>query len=144
MIRFMLLGLLIAGWSGPLTAAKVRFTFEDWEGPALNVHVSRPAGLAADRPVVFVMHGTRRNASDYRDQWHELAMEHDFLVVVPEFSDADFPGAAGYNLGYQYDSAGKPRPRALWAYSAIEPMFDDIRKRFSLATPRYALYGHSA
>lgn len=136
--------LLVAGWCGSLMAAKVRYTFDTWAGPALRVHVSRPVGLAADRPVVFVMHGTNRNASDYRDQWHDLAIEHDFLVVVPEFSDEDFPGAAGYNLGYQYDAAGKPRPRAVWAYSAIEPLFDDIRKRFSLNAGRYALYGHSA
>ena len=143
-LRLMVLGLLTAGWCDPLAAAKVRYTFDGWEGPALRVQVSRPAGLAADRPIVFVMHGTNRKADDYRDQWHALAIEHDFLVVVPEFSDSDFPGAAGYNLGYQYDSAGKPRPRALWAYSVIEPLFDDIRKRFALTTGRYALYGHSA
>lgn len=143
-IGLLVLALLTAGWCGPLAAAKVRYTFDGWQGPALRVYVSRPVGLAADRPVVFVMHGTNRNADDYRDQWHELAVEHEFLVVVPEFPKSDFPGAAGYNLGYQYDGAGNPRPQALWSYSAIEPLFDDMRKRFGLTTQRYALYGHSA
>ena len=141
---FVLMGLLAVTWCETLAAAKVRFTFDGWQGPALRVYVSRPAALAADRPVVFIMHGTNRNADDYRDQWHQLAIEHDFLLVVPEFRDSDFPGAAGYNLGYQYDGSGQPRPQALWSYSAIEPLFEDVRKRFSLTAERYALYGHSA
>ena len=125
-------------------AAKVQYEFDGWQGPELRVFVTRPVGLAPDRPVVFVMHGTRRNASDYRDQWHALALEHDFLLVVPEFSDRDFPGSDAYNLGHIHDSEGKPRPRALWSYSALEPLFDDARRRFRMTTNRYSLYGHSA
>ena len=139
-----LLACALLCWSGPSSAAKVRYNFDDWSGPTLRVFVTRPATLAPDRPVVFVMHGTNRNADDYRDQWHDLAWEHDFLLIVPEFTDRDFPGAEGYNLGYRQDAKGKPRPRALWSYSAIEPLFDDVRGRFSMDTNRYALYGHSA
>ena len=80
-------------WLSPCQAAKVRYTFDGWEGPPLRVYASRPAGLAADRPVVFVMHGTKRNADAYRDQWHELALKHDFLLLVPEFAESDFPGS---------------------------------------------------
>jgi len=68
-------------------AAKVRIILETPAGLQQKVHLTRPAGLTADRPIVFVMHGMRRNADDYRDQWHELAKEHNFLLVVPEFSD---------------------------------------------------------
>ena len=131
-------------WAGPLQAAKIRYDVKDWGGPAIRVYASRPAGLAADRPVVFVMHGVNRNADDYRDQWHELAMKHDFLLIVPEFSQEKFPGSNGYNLGYLEDSEGNPRPRHAWSYSAIEPLFDDARRRFRMKTARYALYGHSA
>ena len=110
----------------------------------MRVYATRPVGLAPDRPVVFVMHGVNRNADDYRDQWHELALEHDFLLVVPEFSQKDFPGSNGYNLGYLVDAEGKSRPRANWSYSAIEAIFDDVRGRFGMTTGRYSLYGHSA
>ena len=112
-------------------------------GSGLDRH-SRPVGLAADRPVVIVMHGVRRNARDYRDQWHELARRHDFLLLTPEFNERDFPGAEGYNFGYRRDGEGRPRPRERWAYAALEPLFDDARRRFGMAVERYALYGHSA
>ncbi len=136
--------LLVCLTSTSAVADKGQFTFDDWQGPVLRVFYSRPESLASDTPVVFVMHGVRRNADEYRDQWHDLAMEHGFLLVVPEFTAEDFPGSLGYNLGYREDEDGNPRPRHLWSYAAIEPIFDDVRRREGLRTERYALYGHSA
>ena len=147
MPRFLLIaviGLLALHGSEPVQAAKVRYLFEGWDGPALRVYASRPAGLASHRPVVIVMHGMRRNADEYRDQWHELANEHDFLLLVPEFSERDFPGTEGYNLGRRFDEAGRPVPRDQWSWSAIELLFDDALQRFGMVTTGYAVYGHSA
>lgn len=143
-LAFILFTTAVLLYPDPCAAAKIRFVFDAWQGPSMRVYATRPAGLAADRPVVFVMHGVNRNADDYRDQWHELALEHDFMLVVPEFSEKDFPGSRGYNLGYLEDRKGKARPRSRWAFSAIEPIFDEIRKRYDITTSRYAIYGHSA
>ena len=140
----LLLITFILPWPASAEAAKIHFRFSSWDGPVLNVFVTRPVGLAADSPVVFVMHGTNRNADEYRDQWHDLALQHQFLLVVPEFNRRDFPGADGYNLGRQQDESGRPVPRSQWSYAAIEPLFDDVVKRFDMTTSRYALYGHSA
>jgi dienelactone hydrolase len=131
-------------WSLPGEAAKVRYEFDGWQGPELRVYATRPAGLAPDRPVVIVMHGAQRNADDYRDQWHDLALEYDFLLIVPEFPRSDFPGSESYNLGRVFDDQGNLRPRALWSYSALEPLFDDAKRRFGADAKEYALYGHSA
>jgi len=136
--------ILVLTWAGPAAAAKVQFRFADWAGPPIRVFVTRPVGLAPGRPVVFVMHGVRRNADDYRDQWHDLAREHDFLLVVPEFNDRDFPGVRSYNLGNVLDGDGKPVDASRWSYSAIEAIFDAVHRRFSMTTERYSLYGHSA
>jgi poly(3-hydroxybutyrate) depolymerase len=125
-------------------AAKVRIVVETPAGLQQKVYLTRPAGLTADRPIVFVMHGVRRNADEYRDQWHELAKEHNFLLVVPEFSDRIFPGSEAYSLGNVFDASGKPRPRAAWAYSAIEPIFDEVRRRYRMTARGYGLYGHAA
>jgi poly(3-hydroxybutyrate) depolymerase len=125
-------------------AAKIQFKFNSWDGPPLRVFVTRPIHLDPDRPVVFVMHGVNRNADEYRDQWHDLAKEHDFLLVVPEFSERLFPGSEAYNLGNVFDENGNLVEEARWSYSAIEPIFEEVRRRFSMTTERYSLYGHSA
>jgi len=125
-------------------AAKIRIYVESPAGLQQKVYLTRPAGLTADRPIVFVMHGKSRNAEAYRDQWHELAKEHNFLLVVPEFSDRLFPGSAAYDLGNVFDSSGKPLPKAAWSFSTIEPIFDEVRRRYQMSARGYALYGHAA
>ena len=134
----------VMAWPPLAEAAKIQYVFTSWDGPALKVYATRPVGLAPDRPVVFVMHGVNRNAGEYRDQWHDLAIEHDFMLVVPEFSDRDFPGPEGYNLGNVFYGPGAVNPEANWSYSAIEAIFDDVRSRFGLKVETYSLYGHSA
>jgi pimeloyl-ACP methyl ester carboxylesterase len=141
------IGCLLCLW--PLLAPaqdadKQRFTFDGWAGPPIEVYIGRPEALAEDAPVVFVMHGVRRNADEYRDQWYALALEHSFLLVVPEFTREAFQGADGYNLGNTLDSDGEPKPVDTWSFSVLEPLFETVRKRYGLVTGRYALYGHSA
>jgi endonuclease/exonuclease/phosphatase family metal-dependent hydrolase len=140
----LLVVLLLGLWVDAAQAAQIRFRFENWDGPELTVFVTRPVGLAADRPVVFVMHGAGRNAEEYRNQWHALAIEHDFLLVVPEFSDADFPGPESYSLGNVFDEDGAAQPQKQWSYAAIEPLFDEVKRRFEMTSETYAIYGHSA
>ena len=135
---------LLSLFASAAEAAKIRITTETPGGIEQHVYLSRPVKLAPDRPVVFVMHGMKRNAAEYRDQWHDLAMEHDFLLVVPEFSERDFPGSAGYNLGNLFDDQGRLRPSSEWSFSAIEPIFDEVLRRFGMGATSYALYGHSA
>lgn len=155
-MTFCIRGLLIfCGWltlSATLSAAepysKEDFEFSDWQGPALRVFVSKPGDLPANLPiqlpVVMVMHGVRRNADEYRDQWHDLAAQHGFLLAVPCFSQEDFPGGGAYNLGNTVTPDGQPVSPELWSFAALEPLFDQLRERYNLSTDRYALYGHSA
>ncbi len=121
-----------------------RFEFTGWEGPDLPVYYQLPDRVAPDTPVVFVMHGVNRDADRYRDEWAALARQHGFIAVVPQFSREDFPGSRGYNTGYFSEEDGTPRPRNLWSFAAIEPLFDDVRQRFGTRAPGYSIYGHSA
>lgn len=125
-------------------AGSGQFTFAGWAGPALPVYYQLPDRVRTDTPVVFVMHGVNRDADRYRDEWAALARKHEFIAVVPQFGQGDFPGSRGYNTGYFTDESGSPRPRAIWSFAAIEPLFDEVRKRFGTGVPRYSIYGHSA
>lgn len=139
----------ILGLAAPAIAAappdpRGRFVFTGWEGPPLPVWYQLPESAGPDTPVVVVMHGVNRDADRYRDEWAPLARRYGFILVVPEFSRADFPGSLGYNTGYFVAADGTLRPRGLWSFAAIEPLFDDVRTRFGTRAARYTLYGHSA
>lgn len=119
------------------------FVFENG-GHKLTVWYHRPAGLPADAPVLFVIHGVGRNGEEYLGDWMELANRKKFLLVAPEFSKTEFPGEEAFNSGNLFDAAGQLRPRELWSYSMIEPLFDAVRQRLGSRRNDYLIYGHSA
>lgn len=131
--------------AGPaLPAGDGTFSFDGWAGPPVRVWYHRPGTVRPDTPVLFVMHGVNRDADRYRDQWSALAAQHGFVLVVPEFDAAHFPGGTAYNLGNVFDEAGQPVPRERWSFSVLEPLFDRVRALTGTRVERYDLYGHSA
>lgn len=131
---------------GPLAPGPGRFELSGWGGPDLPVWTYVPIDMAVkDAPIVIVMHGTRRDADRYRDEWTALAQLNGFVVVAPEFSDRDYPTAAGYNLGNVFREEGiDPQPETEWAFSAIEPLFDIVVDILDSSQTDYTIYGHSA
>jgi len=122
------------------------FQFVDERGNAdkpITVWTHAPAKLRANSPIVFVMHGMGRNGSDYRDQWIEHAEKHNFLLIAPEFSAALYPEDA-YNCGNMFDGKGRPVNPSQWTFTAIEHLFDHVKKLTGNTSPRYCIYGHSA
>lgn len=68
-------------------------------GKKMEVFSYQPPGANANTPVVFVLTGLNRNAAEYRDSWVENAKKNKLIVIAPLFSEADYPGNDGYNLG---------------------------------------------
>lgn len=129
-----------------------RFLYKDpaeATGQTLWVWTYRPASFTADSPIVFVMHGVKRNADVYRNNWIALADDHGFLIVAPEFSRDDFPGSWHYNLGnvmYRADSAGTlaATERRYWSFPIIDRVFDQVRVLTGTNRNTFSLFGHSA
>ena len=120
--------------------AAQQFTLSGWGGPDLRVFAVEPEGLEADAPVVIVLHGVRRDARDYRNNWMDLARQHRIRVYVPEYSKLHFPASEDYTLG-GFANADPERPRS---YAAIEPLFDYLRAGRGVTSDDYVLFGHSA
>ena len=129
-----------------LKAGASQFVFDDWAGPSLPVYTYVPKGIdVASAPIVIVMHGASRDPDRYRDQWIKPAEKGGFIVVAPGFSKADFPKSSRYNLGGVFRSKfTRKRDEEQWAFSAIEPLFDDVVARLGGSQARYTIYGHSA
>ncbi|MCC5833288.1 MAG: hypothetical protein JJU20_01005 [Opitutales bacterium] len=121
-----------------------KFVFSPSEGVEMDIYYYTPENLTPESPVVMVLHGVNRDADRYLRQWRSLAAEYGFLLIVPEFSQDNFPGDRGYIMGKVFDSDGERNPRETWAYSALEPLFDEVLDRFENSNEGYYLYGHSA
>jgi poly(3-hydroxybutyrate) depolymerase len=111
---------------------------------SITVWYYQPAEAKADTPIVFVLHGQARNASTYRKYWIPFAEKQRFVLLVPEFSESEFPGNRGYNFGYMRAEDGARYPDSQWSYTAIEALFDRVREANGFTQPAYDIYGHSA
>ncbi len=123
----------------PVPGGKWSFTFTDAKGRAdrpMRVYTYRPRKCDSTCPMVFVLHGVKRNASEYRDYWVALADHYNILIIAPEFSQRNWPRAEGYNLG----DTGDTKDREKWAFAAVEHLFEEMRD----GQQSYVLWGHSA
>lgn len=125
-------------------AGVTRFIVDDWGGASIPVWVLRPATAKADAPVMFVMHGVGRDADRYVAEWVDTATAEGLIIIVPEFTRANFPGNLAYNFGGVFDAEGRQQPRSQWSYSSIDIIFDRVVARENLSASRYTLFGHSA
>jgi len=123
----------------PVPGGKWSFVWTDTKGRAdrpMRVYTYRPRKCDSTCPMVFVLHGQKRNAAEFRDNWQSLADHYSFLVIAPEFTQKNWPRAAGYNLG----DAGEHKDRERWGFSAVEHLFDEMR----VDQKDYRIFGHGA
>jgi hypothetical protein len=128
-----------------------RFLYQDpaaATGKRIPVWYYRPKGFGPETPILFVMHGVKRNADQYRDNWIELAETHRLLIVAPEFSNADFPKSWAYNLGNVVTRGPgdtlTPNPESAWSFPLIDRVFGEVRRLTGSKRTRFAIFGHSA
>jgi pimeloyl-ACP methyl ester carboxylesterase len=129
---------LVANANTPIPNGKWSFVWTDAKGDTakpIRVYTYRPRACDTTCPMVIVLHGMSRNASDYRDYWELLADHYKVLVVAPQFDKEQWRGTEGYNLG---EIGNGERSKTVFA--AIEHLFDEMRD----GQASYILFGHSA
>lgn len=129
-----------------LPAGPGSFQFTDAKGDrdhALTVWTYVPSDATENSPIVFVMHGVRRNGRDYRDNWIEHADRYRFILIVPEFPTDRYPSSS-YQQGNMLTDEGKQNHSSQWTFSAIEHLFDHVLKISGNTSEGYYIYGHSA
>lgn len=134
----------------------------EWQGSGLEVFVDYeplaaknlrlfyfvPANANATSPIVFIFHGAERNALEYRNAIINKATAMNFIVVVPEFSEASFSDVNGYQLGNVYIDGDQPsaatlNAEAIWSFSLIEPLFAFVKNKTKNTNATYLAIGHS-
>ena len=92
----------------------------------------------------MVMHGRKRNGDEYRGYFAGEAERAGFVVVAPNFSEADYPHPYAYNYAGMCDAKGEMLPRAQWLFPVLQSVFEDARSRLGSKRDRFFLFGHSA
>lgn len=109
----------------------------------LRVWYYLPENFPPNGRIVIVLHGIKRNAHLYRDQWIPHARRFHFLVLAPRFPKQQFSNR-GYHQGNMQDDNGHFQPERYWTFTVIDSLFQFVRRALRLTTSHFALYGHSA
>ena len=128
------------------------FDYSDYtpfNGKVLKIYYHIPSNVNSNTEILFIFHGNSRNAKDYRDAMIAKANQYNFIIITPEFSNANFPGGDAYNLGNVFVDGDNPSPSTLnpeaeWTFSVIEPLFDYITQNLNNNSLVYQVFGHSA
>ena len=123
-----------------------KFSFNQYTPLAdkpINVYTYLPVEGATELPLIFVMHGNSRNVINNCGYWGESARKFEFIVVCPEFNEADFPGSANYQNGMMF-TGGQYADSAKWTYNLIEEIFSYLKQNNVTSYETYGIYGFSA
>ncbi|MFO0939787.1 MAG: hypothetical protein U0930_03380 [Pirellulales bacterium] len=113
-----------------------------FRGTELELFCYKPDSYQGKR-MILVMHGTNRNAEEYRDNAINMADRLAALIVAPKFDLERFPSIK-YNRGGIVTEDQKAAPEDEWTYHFIPAIVRDIRKRESNDNLRFWMIGHSA
>jgi pimeloyl-ACP methyl ester carboxylesterase len=89
------------------------------------------------------MHGSSRTGEQGRDIGATFAEKYDFVLLVPEFREREYPGDR-YAFGNMLDAAGHQQAETRWGFSLVEHLFDHVRQALGLNATTYDIVGHSA
>ena len=124
--------------------AEVKQTQFSTNNKTLKVWYSTPKSIDAKTRFLFVMHGVKRNGEDYCKAWQAYCEKHNLLVVVPEFSNEEFPGSSKYNLANMSKNSKEFNQSESWHFGIIEDLFASMKRKLNLSMAKYSIYGHSA
>ncbi len=115
----------------------------------INVYYHIPQGDVKNLPILISLHGSTRNADDYRDCWIDMANVNGFMVFAPEFNKIDFPTGDQYNLANIFQDGDNPSTETFnspekWTFSILDQLFDHIIQIFNGNQINYNAWGHSA
>ena len=124
--------------------SKEIFYFSNDNFNNIPVYFVAPEKIDRNSRLVIVMHGRKRNAEEYRDQWVQKANELNLVIVVPEFAEAKFPGVFQYNYGNVFLQSGEELPQNQTLFSLVEPLANFSLKKFKIESNKWGIYGHGA
>ena len=133
--------LAIAQEPAPIPAGSALQTI-DIDGTPIRVFTYKPENYDGG-PMIVVLHGTGRNADEYRDDARGMGDRLGALIVAPEFDAERFPGLK-YHQGGVLDRDRRVTPESEWTGAYIPKIVDRVRAGEGRPDLPFRMIGHSA
>ncbi len=127
--------------TAPVRAGVARYEF-DLDGTVLETFTYKPANYTGTR-MIFVIHGTLRNADEYRDHSIEMGDRFGALIVTPKFDSQRFPSRK-FQFGGVLNADRQAADPSEWTYALLPKLANFIRDMEDVEDLPYYIIGHSA
>jgi len=123
--------------------------YQEFENKLVQVLYFVPKGSNASTPILILFHGVNRDPVDYLNEMTSTAIAKKFIVVVPNFSEENFPNESAFQMGNIFKDGDNPTAATLnkeesWSLSIVEPIFQLVKANTGSTLPKCYLIGHSA
>lgn len=124
-------------------------SYQPFSAKNIKLFYHIPTRANNQSPILIAIHGAERDGNYTRNIFLSQANSLGFIVIAPEFSETDFPGGDGFNLGNVFIDGDNPSPSTLnpeeeWLFSAIDPIFEFMKTAIGSDVEKFDLFGHSA
>lgn len=122
------------------------FVVDDIDQPRrVTAHIYVPERLPANPRILVVMHGVRRAAGEYLNDWKHIADTRGVVLLAPEFSRKEWPENRHYSQGNIIAPDQESlRPVTAWSFTAMEKAVEVTARLTGADGSQFFLYGHSA
>ena len=120
------------------------YVFTEWNGAPIDVITYIPPNATPGTPILMVIPGASRDAQRFHASWLDLAKKNHFSVITIGAKKSFFPDEYSYNAGGVITENGDLVHESKWLFSALEPIFNDFKKRYGFLSEKFYLFGHSA
>jgi dipeptidyl aminopeptidase/acylaminoacyl peptidase len=127
--------------SAAVRPGPARYVF-DLDGVPIEAFTFKPPTYRGER-LILVMHGTLRNADEYRDHAQAMAERFGALVVAPRFDRERFPSRL-YQFGGILTEAREAAPPEAWTYRFVPALAASVRAMERRPDLPFQVIGHSA
>jgi len=139
-IQSLLFFAAIGAQAAPLKVGTSQFTLENG-GEPIEVFAYKPPTYSGG-PIFVIVHGSGRNAEDYRNYAINLAERFEAIIVAPLFDEKRFNDER-YKRGCGVTKDSVLQPKDKWTFAVIPRLVTEVRAMEKSEHLPYYMIGHS-
>ena len=118
-----------------------KVTYASWDKPDVDLLFTLPKAINKNTKVLFIIHGSSRDAERYLNAWQLDAKNKNVILVAPHFTNEYFPDYATLQMATASGRMLKNQSNNL--KNSISSFYSFFKSKYSLESSTYRIFGFS-
>ena len=118
-----------------------KVTYASWDKPDVDLLYTLPKAINKNTKVIFIIHGSSRDAKRYLNAWEFDAKNKNVILVAPYFTNEYFPNYATLQMATSSGIILKNQSNNL--KNSISSFYSFFKSKYNLESTTYRIFGFS-